>query len=337
VQLAPVLDATLFSKLKVKDGKAPQRVDSYGQLAYQSLDRFFILDQPVRQPAGDLLQLLTHLRNGQFVNEDLAIWNHRVHRFFKGAERACWDFMDSRMLVLCCFDKDRVEVNQQYVRRFDRVCAIKSTFHGRHAMARKDEKAGMLKAIARTLYLTPGMMVKLAVNIVPELGLFNNARGIVRDALYGEDGYSGYVSGDMPSVALVEFEGYTGPPLMRGARSKWLPIVPVERRCDCGACTRFGLPLWVAKADTVHGVQGLTVGDSHPIQRVLIRWSLAAEKRWPGILYVAASRPENMSNLALETPIVESDLNFDRGELAVWNLQNKEVERLCANAMAYRA
>ena len=48
-------------------------------------------------------------------------------------------------------------------------------------MARKDEKAGMLKAFPRTLYLTPGMMVKLAVNIVPELGLFNNARGIVRD------------------------------------------------------------------------------------------------------------------------------------------------------------
>ena len=70
---------------------------------------------------------------------------------------------------------------------------------------------------------------------------------------------------------------------------------------------------------------------------MLIRWSLAAEKRWPGILYVAASRPENMSNLALETPIVESDLNFDRGELAVWNLQNREVERLCVNAMAYRA
>ncbi len=95
---------------------------------------------------------------------------------------------------------------------------------------------------------------------------------------------------------MVEFPGYVGPSLFAGRCSKYIPIIPCERRCERKCCSRTGLPLMVAKADSIHSVQGLTVGDGRAIERVLIRWSADAESKWPGIFYVAGSRAEKEEN-----------------------------------------
>ena len=51
---------------------------------------------------------------------------------------------------------------------------------GTHATAYKHRKEGMLSAIPATGYFAIDMMVKLTLNICPELALFNGARGTVR-------------------------------------------------------------------------------------------------------------------------------------------------------------
>jgi hypothetical protein len=73
-QLPPVLHVSLATVDAA--GKAPTNpekrlVQTFGALAYRSLDRFFVLDQPVRQASGPLLDALTHLRNGEYHASDL--------------------------------------------------------------------------------------------------------------------------------------------------------------------------------------------------------------------------------------------------------------------------
>ena len=121
-------------------------------------------------------------------------------------------------------------------------------------------------------------------------------------------------------------------------KAKWWPVSVVEKRCDCGRyrCTRTGLPLAVAKADTIHSLQGLTVGDFKAIKRLLIHWEFRAEKQFPGALYVAGSRTQDQQNVALSNPICENDLSFDRTQSAMWRAQTAEMKRIQEAAFAAR-
>ena len=332
-------------------GKAPRNpekrlVQTFGALAYRSLDRFFVLDQPVRQESGPLLDALTHLRNGEFHDSDLHFWSSRQHQYLPDDELAAFSLHDGDTLFAHSFNKDRADTNAAYVKGFPKVFVSHAHIAGNgHTVGdHKHLPVGMAKAVATKIYLAIGMMVKLTVNICPELGLYNNSRGVVRDIVYGGDG--SYPSHDASwqeriPVVWVEFADYKGPPLDfwkdDPAKKKWWPVSALEKRCDLHCCSRTGLPLVVGKADTIHGLQGLTVGDHKAIKRLLIDWSLKAENLFPGALYVAGSRAQDVRNVALKNSLCQSELDMDRTKSATWRAQSAEMKRINDLAFAARA
>ena len=115
-------------------------------------------------------------------------------------------------------------------------------------------------------------------------------------------------------------------------RRKWVPVPPVERRCEKRCCHRAGVPLVTAKADSCHCCQGMSCGEGKAIERVVGFWSADAEKRWPGILYVLASRCGREDDLRLAGAQGEGTLPtaaFDVvGTGDVWKKTDKEVRSL---------
>jgi hypothetical protein len=106
------------------------------------------------------------------------------------------------------------------------------------------QKEGMMKSIPCHGYYALGQMVKLTLNIVPELGLFNGARGTVRDIVYPDGG--GYVpacsaNSVVPHI-IVEFAGYTGPCLFDAAT-----IVRLEDDATHAGIDLRKLVAWVFK------------------------------------------------------------------------------------------
>jgi len=235
-------------------------------------------------------------------------------------------------MIATCFNKDRDEINKGHLADQDNVIIAKSQCTGVHARAINHSKGGAANKIPSTFYCSIGLMVKLVTNLVPELGLYNNARGWVRDFFFldGDFGYDPTQQSRMP-VVMVEFPSYTGPPVSQGladaGRSTWVPITVVDLRCDCGACFRRGIPLVCAKADSVHSLQGFTIGDSKPIKRIVIHWSQKAEALWAGAFYVAASRAMGAHNVALAFNITSEDL-AKIGTGTRWQKQDEETRRL---------
>lgn len=129
----------------------------------------------------------------------------------------------------------------------------------------------------------PRVQVKLTCNLCPEWGLFNHARGIVRDIVYP----GGVYDAKMTPTVWVQIGGYKGPSFfpddVDAQRAQWVPISAVKKLCALDCCSRIGLPLTVAKADTVHSLQGLTIGVLQQIKRLRIRWSKSAEVNLVGM------------------------------------------------------
>jgi hypothetical protein len=190
----------------------------------------------------------------------------------------------------------------------------------------------MLKAIQRQFIFGIGMMVKLTINLIPELGLCNGSRGVIREIIYPQGGYDRKQS----PVIMVEFADYKGPRYSESLPKTWIPIVAVQRQCECKRCFRIGFPLQVTKADTVHSLQGATCGENHAIRRLLIKWSKADEARWPNILYVAISRAKEIRDIAFDFSMT-TDAMRSIGTSSSWMEQDREVQRIHAKAMQRRA
>ena len=146
---------------------------------------------------------------------------------------------------------------------------------------------------------------------------------------------------DMP-VVVVEFPEYSGPAWFHTERyadggvvgvdrRRWVPVPPQTRRCERGCCSRTGVPLVVAKAGSCHCCQGMSCGTGKAIEGVVGFWSADAEKRWPGILYVLASRCGRAEHLRLAAPgggtVPAADFGaVGKGE--IWQKTDREVRRL---------
>ena len=119
------------------------------------------------------------------------------------------------------------EINKGHLADQENVIIAKSQCTGVHARAINHSKGGAAKKIPSTSYCSIGLMVKLITNLAPELRLYNNARGLVRDFFFldGDVGYDRTQQSRMP-VVMVEFPSYTGPPVSQGladaGRSTWL-------------------------------------------------------------------------------------------------------------------
>lgn len=132
----------------------------------------------------------------------------------------------------------------------------------------------------------------MKTNMAPHFNLVNSSRGFIRDLLYQDYTYEPGNSSKIPLYIVIEFPEYTGPSLFTGpGQEKWVPVIPIERRSESSECkssSRTGFPIVVAKADSVHGLQGMTVGSDKTIKRLIFKgWTKAPNlngppaKKWP--------------------------------------------------------
>lgn len=335
-QLDPVLDSALYRSA------CDDSVSRFGKAAFDATNFVISLDQLVRQnPDSDYGQIVQNLREGNATG-DLAFWLSRCLMFLPTEERDT--FNDNNTIHATCSNSEKNKINSRYMVGLSNVVIVESRCEGRHCSGLDDKKAGAAQKIPPVVYLSIDMMVKLTVNILPELGLYNNARGMVKD-FYFVDAEGMIVPYDPENkrqspVVIVDFPGYTGPPISdamaAAGKATWVPIVATERRCDSQqhCCYRIGIPLVVAKADTIHSLQGSTIGDNKPIKRIVIHWSRQAESRWPNIFYVAATRAMGSHNLALSFSMTQDDLdNIGKGDR--WRMQNDDANRLTRLASSF--
>ena len=125
-------------------------------------------------------------------------------------------------------------------------------------------------------------------------------------------------------------------------RRTWVPVPVVTRRCDLGCCDgRKGIPLKAAKADSVHCCQGMSCGPGKAIEAICGLWSADAEKRWPGIFYVLASRVTSASDLMLApaggtSVVLHADAFKQIGTGELWRKTHDEVQKLKEMASSTR-
>ena len=297
------------------------------------------MDKPERQGAEcPLFLALKNLRKGEATDNDLAFWASRSILGLKAAAAAAhandeWGLENPQALFATCYNRDRDDINQEYVIKGVEVVVVRALCSGFHATSVKPRAGGQAVRIQRTSYFFIGMTVLLSVNIVPELGLANNARGTVVAILYPAGGYDPSNTSKCP-VIVVDFLGYTGPP-WDPQHPTWVPIHAEERRCDRGCCSRTGIPLGPGKAGSVHSFQGLSVGDNKPYNRIVLVWDKGAEGRFPGSFYVGASRAMGPHNLALRRTMTKDDMTTIV-EGGAWKTQRIKVNQLLAKAREFR-
>ena len=97
-----------------------------------------------------------------------------------------------------------------------------------------------------------------------------------------------------------------GPPLIDQAlwpfaKATWIPFVPLNLTCDNPkrCCFREGFGLVVAKARTLHTLQGLEVFSGAPMERLVISTTKTVELLNTGMFYMAVSRGKTAKNIAL--------------------------------------
>jgi hypothetical protein len=240
-QLKPVLDNSLCVRASTN------KLCMLGKLAYQSMNRVLLLDTPMRQNhTSSLFTHLTNLRDAKLSQVDVDFWHTRQLNKITNNRRVDldkWSLANSDVLYATCFNKDRDNLNSDYIQTMDHVFVVKATCAGVHAIAANHIKAGPLKSIPRLSYLAVGMMVKVTTNYVPELGIFNNARGTVVDIIY-ENGYNPEIC-DVHPVVVVNLPDYTGPPMSAdfglNGRGKWIAFTADTKICDCFSCSRVGI------------------------------------------------------------------------------------------------
>ncbi|KNC79941.1 hypothetical protein SARC_07683, partial [Sphaeroforma arctica JP610] len=197
---------------------------------------------------------------------------------------------------------------------------------------------GMAAAIPLISYLAVGMIVKLTVNFVPEVCLAKQSRGVIRDIIYS----NGYDRDEIP-VGVIEMIDYKGEPFITSQdsddapdhalnkKSKYEILGATELRCDCKRCCGIGIPICVAKSDSVHSLQGMTIGQTKAIKRMVMKWSTKAESLWPNILYVGGSRVQKENEILLAHPIAESDLK-KVATTPTWKLQDATLKNIVTKA-----
>lgn len=159
-----------------------------------------------------------------------------------------------------------------------------------------------------------GATVKISGrNFIPKWGLFNGSIGTVIEIVYDND--KGPLDGDLPEYVIVEIENYCGPSWME-TKPKWIPIPVVSKLCDkqgCKRCTMEFIPLTLAYAWTIHGIQGMNVGFKHLIKKIIAEpGNRGFEGINPGTLYTVSSRATSIGNKRDRTT---SELFFDGPEM----------------------
>ena len=126
-----------------------------------------------------------------------------------------------------------------------------------------------MRHLIRSLYICKNARESLTSNLNIKFKLFNRAVGSVVDIVYP----AGKKPADnvFPDFVLVDFPGYTGPPFIEDHPTH-IHLLPIERRLDCArnCCSRMQIPLRPAFGQTIHSVQGGTIGKGSPNRYIVI-------------------------------------------------------------------
>ena len=173
------------------------------------------------------------------------------------------------------------------------------------------------KPLANTLWLSRGAPVRLTTNLWTEAGLTNGARGSVVDIVYAP----GTQQPSQPIAVLCTFPGYTGPSFVEVLPHEPAVVVIEPLQLPIGkrkAHWRQQLPLKLAHASTMHGVQGLSLDTVHV--------DPGAKETHPGILSVALSRCRTSAGVLIEPVSTDRLLQCGNGPGA--SLRKTEEKRL---------
>ena len=101
-------------------------------------------------------------------------------------------------------------------------------------------------------------------------------------------------------IIILDIPDYNGPILIPDCPT-YVPICAIERKCEtCHFCNRISLPLLLCKANTVHSMQGVTIGSNKFMNYMSLHYNgKKDEKLWANIGYVAFSRAQELNNLSI--------------------------------------
>ena len=288
VQLPPVLDYPVYNN------KSTFPAALHGAIVWQEFQTVVNLKTSIRQgeEEHELRDVLSALREYKLSSEQ-AKWlqNFQHHNLKTKYGNELLQKMHSNGLFVFPSHAEEWEHNKTKLLEANKqhpITKIISTNKGPHSKKSDSSKAG---GLPHTSYLCVGAKVTLTVNTNVQFGLFNGATGTVVDIIYE----NGRTNEKMPSVVMVDFPKYTGPPFLE-EHPTVVPIFAVERRidCCCRGCKRIQVPLRLGWATTIHQCQGRTVGAGEIYEYIIIHpGTRNFESRNPGALFVALSRAKS--------------------------------------------
>ena len=289
VQLPPVCDFPVYKC----DSLSPAAM--HGCLVWQEFDTAVTLTTIVRQNESQamLREVLLNMREYK-TTEVQAKWLQQFQwdNLRKSHGTTLLQRMNSDSLFVFPTHEEEWKHNKTKLLEMNEnnpIALIKAKGSGSHSHTSGSDKAG---GLVKTLYLCRGAKVRLTSNLNIPYGLFNGSMGTVVDIIY-RDGKC--PSDSLPDVVMVHFPKFTGPAFIE-SHPKVVPIVPVERKIECGCknCIRKQPPLRLAWGGTLHGCQGIQVGVGECNRYIVISpGTRQFESRNPGALFVALSRAKS--------------------------------------------
>ena len=271
----------------------PQNPGSYGSSIaqkgysiYRSLENVLVLEQSMRQKEDQvkLKERLDRMRLGFLTDSDWTDINNRYEKSLSHAEQNNFNHFKTLTVVETWREAD-IENRHRLAQLGVPIARVLSQGRGRH-------HKGNLKQMGQIpheclIANNSAVIMSKNQNSLTTYGLNNGSPGIVKAILYREN----EAPPSFPMVVIVDFDNYTGPPWLQSYPT-WVPIVPVETRCDSECCTRIGLPLLTSYALPIAKVQGRTIGDGQSAThlRVKLQSDTKMEQLSLGLAYTAFSR-----------------------------------------------
>ena len=227
------------------------------------------------------------------------------------------------------------------LKTFQYVYLHKAITNGPTATQKKPKYGGMMLRIHRKVYYFLDMMVKLTLNIDPSHGLGANSRGILKDLIFDQPLQQKkslpYSQDHKLKYIIVDIPTYTGPPLSPHLPPTYCSFATFKCKSEkWNSHWRQGFPIIAAKADSIHGSQGLTVSETKPIKKMVLEgWSYKWESMWPGIFYVGVSRAAEQKCIILNSEIDQASLD-SVGKSEKWKYQDTVCKNIEKKALEQR-